>query len=213
MNFKSEDYTDKHFPQATTIIGFTGHRPKGKYSWMYDITGPLSLELARIVRDEILKVHQANPGVLCLTGGALGFDQIAGYAANSLQAHGVRHIVCIPYYNQWGMWSSSSKRYYEAIVNNATGYRYVDITDKLRDKEHMRSHLNYEMARRLLLHRSEHMMTRADRMIAFFDGSRGGTYHAVSRFPALHGATAPTMRITQTANMSAPFEVKTWHWT
>jgi uncharacterized phage-like protein YoqJ len=219
VKFTSLDYTNVVLPENKIVVAFTGHRPRGRYTWMGNPNSATSQELRRIVERELADLHtlavREGKGVLCLTGGALGFDILAGYSANRLKSIGVEHIVCIPFYGQWRRWNATSIGYYQHVIDNATGYRYVDIHDKKREivtPIHETGELPYDLVRSLLLHRNVHMITHCDRLVAFFDGSRGGTYHAVSRYPAIKGAKAPMLRIKQTEDPTKPFDIYEWEW-
>lgn len=219
MQFKSKDYTNIALPDNKIVVAFTGHRPRGKYTWMANPNSATSQQLRKILEEKLIDLHtlavREGKGVLCLTGGALGFDVLAGYSANRLKTMGVEHIVCIPFYGQWRRWNIPSIGTYKHVVDNATGYRYVDIHDKKRELTvpvEQTGELPYDLVRSLLLHRNVHMITHSDRLIAFFDGSRGGTYHAVSRYPAIKGTKAPMLRIKQTDDPTKPFDIYEWEW-
>lgn len=137
------------------IVAFTGHRPpKGGLS--YGGRGKTDVLLSVVLR---LWLETVRPR-LAICGGALGFDQLAAEAALSVQ---VPLLQALPFPGFDSRWPEASRRRLSEINRRASEVCYV--------------HTRY--TRSAYQDRNEFMVDRCDLLVAYWDGSRGGTFNCV----------------------------------
>jgi uncharacterized phage-like protein YoqJ len=138
------------------IVAITGHRPPkvGGYNVpnsMYDaIRLGLREELRRLSPDCVL------------SGMALGVDQ---WAAEVCIAEGIPFDAIIPFRGYESRWPDSSKERYRSLLRQASHTHYVTDTDVYRASHMFR--------------RNAWMVDHADILVAVWNGTTGGTAHAV----------------------------------
>lgn len=132
------------------ILAGTGHRPEklGGYNNPVVEDRLRSLAIAALQEREPEKV---------ITGMALGWDQILAEAA---RACGIPYIAAVPFEGQEKRWPSASQVYYRALLKDAAEVVYVCLP----------GYAAWKMQAR-----NKWMVSRADRMLALWDGSPGGT--------------------------------------
>ncbi len=139
------------------IIAITGHRPN-KLNNEYDLKGPTSER----IKWEIHKTLLLESPSKLISGGALGIDQLFIQIGIEL---GIKIDVYVPCKNQEKMWPQSSKNLYNSLINN-------NLCTKI-----MCQNTEYDSG--CMERRNRMMVNAADKLIAVFDGSKGGTYNAV----------------------------------
>lgn len=210
MEFTSNNMTNIAIPNTATVLAFTGHRPnKDGYPLSYNPNDERSKEIRYLLHLLMLGVTQrTDTEVWAVTGGALGFDTLAGLAANDTPE--LKHMVAIPFWGQWRRWGRESVNIYQNMVNSADGYRIVDVHDRI-EPPNMRGEMPYNHVRRLLLHRNDHMIRLSSGLIAFWDGgTTGGTAHCVRRYDQIKGEDAPRLVINP---KTLTITTRNWPWT
>ena len=111
---------------------------------------------------------------LTLSGGALGADQDA---VGEWRRMGLPYVVVQPFPGQDSRWTKEARATYAKVLAAAAGVYCVS--------EHHRPS-GGDDPRSLLLLRNEVMLCMADELIAVYDGSGGGTQHAVRWWDRAH---------------------------
>lgn len=144
----------------TFTVAVTGHRPNKL--WGYNLNERHYIELQRRFEMEL----QACGCTDAWTGMALGADTVFAHAVLSLKNKGVdiRLHCAIPCRGHSSRWIPESVREYERILSHAD--EVVVVTDA-------------PYAPRLMQVRNEYMVDRADRVLALWDGTSGGTANCV----------------------------------
>ena len=137
------------------IVSFSGHRPDKLGG--YKLPNPTYLyvcqQLESILKD--LKPEKA------ISGMALGFDQ---YAANVCIKLSIPFIAAVPFLGQEKAWPQASQDAYHRLLAKAT--EVVIVSEG--------GYAAWKMQTR-----NQWMTDRADKVIACFDGTTGGTYNCV----------------------------------
>jgi uncharacterized phage-like protein YoqJ len=137
------------------IVSFSGHRPpKGGLSWSADQGGD-HLAVAR-VRGLLVELTPE----WAIVGGALGFDMLA---ARACWLEDVRFAVFVPFVGQESRWPAASQsRYYEML----RCARWVEVVSDSASKSAFQI-------------RNQAMVDESDLVVAWWDGSAGGTANCV----------------------------------
>jgi len=136
------------------IIAFTGHRNL----YGYDLSSPAYDSL----RAEIIKLLQEHKPEKCISGMALGVDQLAAEICASL---GIPFIAAVPFKGQEGVWNQESKDKYAELLGKAA--EVVIVCEG--------GYAPWKMQKR-----NEYMCDNADAIIAVWNGSYGGTGNCVN---------------------------------
>lgn len=141
-------------------ICVTGHRPNKMYG--YDLKDKRYLDLKEKLK-LILIEEKCNEAI---TGMALGVDTIFALAVLELKQEGydIKLHCAIPCKDHSNKWFSDSVKMYKDILNKAD-------TVKLVSDEYYKPWLMQK--------RNEYMVDLADKVIAVWDGSKGGTGNCV----------------------------------
>ena len=149
-------------PSGKTLA-FTGHRPD-KYPCLGD---EVSLGY-RAVRDSLLShvnraISEGFTHFVC--GGALGVDTMAATLVLELKkrAPGITLEIAVPCERQHKYWREQDRREYERLLAMA------DVVTWISD-----AYTPFCM-----IERNRYMVDMCSRLIAVFDGTRGGTYNTV----------------------------------
>lgn len=105
-------------------------------------------------------------GVVGVSGGALGIDQDTCGVWYRMK---VPYIVAVPFPNQESRWPKPSKQVYAQVLEKSAGVIYVSKTAPTTDTE----------AKRMLGERNGWIGMVSDVMLGVWDGSSGGTSHAI----------------------------------
>ena len=141
-------------------ISVTGHRPNKLYG--YNIFSREWMSL----KEEFKKLLVDNHCTEAITGMALGVDTVFALAVLDLQDEGynVKLHCAIPCRNHSCKWNRESVELYDNILKRA------DVVKLVTDAE-------YEPW--MMQVRNEYMVDLADKIIAVWDGSNGGTANCV----------------------------------
>lgn len=138
------------------IVAFTGHRPpKAGLSWSHQ--GPGDQLAVHSVR-HWLQIARPDLGIV---GGALGFDTLA---ARALWLEKIPYKVFVPFTGQEDRWPDHAKERYYRMLDAAEDVHYVSQGEYRAEK---------------MQRRNEEMVDLADYLVAWWDGSKGGTGNCV----------------------------------
>lgn len=153
---------------------FTGHRPN-KLGNCYSLTDKQSKyiksKLAPVLIDLIVKEGIER----FISGGAIGFDQIAFWTVQGLKNNGypeVKNIVAVPFKNQAIKWTDSeTQHWYKKMIEVADEVVYVD---ELMDYKVEGVPIGeYHVAK--MQKRNEYMVDKSRIVVSAWDGTKGGT--------------------------------------
>ncbi|MBR0367770.1 MAG: DUF1273 family protein [Clostridia bacterium] len=149
---------------------FTGYRP-AKMPWGYDEMDARCLEFKFRLR-ESLEYLIGRGYVDFLSGGALGFDQMAAEIVLSLREKypWIRLIMVIPYDGQADRWTEDQRKRWLDII---------EASDKV-------IHISHAYDKGVFFRRNHYMVERADLLLAAYDGQPGGTAGTVD-YAKRHG--------------------------
>lgn len=148
--------------QAPMTIAATGHRPNKLGN---DYT--LSNVLCKLIQQEMYLACKSHNVTEAITGMALGADTLWALAA--LQ-QGIPLTAAIPFRGQELRWPTRSQNIYNQILKAATKIVYVH--DEPAPTEH------YKVAK-YMQDRNVWMVDHADKLLAVWDGSSGGTKNCI----------------------------------
>lgn len=134
------------------IVAATGHRPEKLGGYGEDVRR----RLITLATDYL----QSNTLNTVISGMALGWDQAVAEACVAL---GIPFIAAVPFEGQERRWPPESQRRYAALLGRAESVVIVS---------------EYPGSKAMQL-RNEWMVDRADKMLALWDGSWGGTFNCI----------------------------------
>lgn len=137
------------------IIAFTGHRPDKLGG--YNLPNPTYIKVCQAI-DAALREFKPEK---VISGMALGIDQ---WAANIAIRLNIPFIAAIPFAGQEGKWPPASQKAYNLLLKRAAEQVIVCPG-------------SYEIQKMQI--RNEWMVDRCDKLIAVWDGSKGGTGNCV----------------------------------
>ena len=145
------------------ICGFTGYRPE-KLPYGSNERHPDCLRL----KEELLRqaVRAAKDGMThFICGGALGSDTYAAEAVLILQKEcpGLILEIAVPFIGQERKWRREDQVRYHAILDSAQRITYLSDSPTIEN----------------FYKRNRYIVDRASRLVAVFDGKRGGTMQTV----------------------------------
>ena len=138
------------------IVMVTGHRPN-KLKGGYDNFSKDNLYIRKIMRKSLEKL---NPS-LCISGMALGIDTLFALTVLELK---LPLLCAIPCKNHSRKWLKESKIIYDNILKQAS--EVILVT-------------NTEYNPYLMQVRNEYMVNKSDIVLAFWNGTKGGTANCV----------------------------------
>ena len=137
------------------IVSFTGHRPNKLGG--YNLPNPTHLHVCQQI-DKTLREIQPEK---IITGMALGVDQ---WAANIAIKLGIPFIAAVPFTGQELAWPQPSQKLFNRLLEKAAEVVIV-------------SEGSYSAFKMQI--RNEWMVDRANKVIAIWDGTKGGTGNCV----------------------------------
>lgn len=175
------------------ICCYTGHRPK-KFSFQYNENHPDCVRIKHLIQEETEKaIHQGYD--IFVSGMALGVDMWAAEAVLCLKEKYpfIQLEAAVPCLNQERTWPASSQMRYQGILHQADTVYYVS----------QEAYQPY-----LMIERDKYMVDKSSRLIAVFDGSKGGTKHtydyAVKKGREITRIDPNTMTVTYPKLMISP---------
>lgn len=154
---------------------FTGHRP-GKYGH-YDIKHEKNKPIIKALTDTIELVIREENVHRFISGGALGVDTLAFYSVHKLKEKypDIKNILSLPFEQQDKIWSAEQKKWYRKMIELADEVIYVDTLDEYKIKDVAVGEYHPVKMQK----RNEYMVDNSYVVIAFWDGSSGGTGNCV----------------------------------
>ena len=149
---------------------FTGYRPS-KMPWGYDETDARCVEFRFRLR-EALEYLIGQGYTDFMSGGALGFDQMAARIVLSLREKypWIRLIMVIPFDGQADKWSREQRGRWLEII---------EASDRV-------IRISHEYDKGVFFKRNHYLVENADLLLAAFDGQPGGTAGTVA-YAKRHG--------------------------
>lgn len=141
------------------IVAGTGHRPDklGGYG------NQTRLALGGLATEYL---SQTQPEKV-ISGMALGWDQALAGAAVAL---GIPFIAAVPFFTQSDRWPTEAQDRYDRLLGAAETVEIIGVLHHGSEAE----------VNRLMQVRNEWMVDRADKMVALWDGSWGGTHNCIA---------------------------------
>ena len=144
-------------------ISVTGHRPLkiGGYA-------PCARHKAirRHMRELLTKLKAENSDLLLYSGGALGIDQFWMEVGQHLE---IPVVAILPFPGFASVWPQASQDYLKILLAKCQSTRYVHNT-LIPDKQ---------WAAQAMLDRDQELVNACDLLVAYWNGTRGGTAHTV----------------------------------
>lgn len=137
------------------IVAFTGHRPDKLGG--YKLPNPTYIKVCQQIEAKLIELKPDK----IISGMALGVDQWAAFIAHKLK---IPFIAAVPFDKQEIKWPESSQQTYHKLI-------------KLSDETVIVSPGTYSVAKMQI--RNEWMTNHCDKLIAVWDGSKGGTGNCV----------------------------------
>lgn len=143
---------------------FTGHRPN-KLPWLYNEEDRECLKFKQVLAQEILAtIEDGYDYFIC--GGAQGMDtwsaELVLYLRDSFKH--IKLEIAVPCQGQESLWPRKTQERYYSILKEA-------------DKVTMCSTEHYRP--QLMFLRDMYMVNKAEKLIALYEGSSGGTAHTI----------------------------------
>lgn len=160
-----------------TCCSFTGHRPN-KLQGGYNLMSKPNLYLSHLIEKTILELISDGVRVF-ISGGALGFDQIAFLTVNRVKENnpevGIKNVLALPFFNQNIKWIVKDRDTYNYILELSDDYIYVDTVDGYTVFNH---EVGIYQPEKMQL-RNQFMVDHSKYLIAYWDGSPGGTKNCI----------------------------------
>ncbi len=145
-------------------IAVTGHRPEKIGG--YDENNPLAIAIKRHMRETLIEYDKGNAvsgeGLIVYSGMALGIDQWWAEAAIELR---LTLVAVVPFKGMELKWPQESQDRFNKILIEAALVKYVCDP----------GYAAWKMQKR-----NEFMVDRCDGLVAYWDGSKGGTANCVA---------------------------------
>lgn len=180
------------------IISFTGHRPKELFG-TYDFKNEKSKILASKLLKLLEKLISENKAEVFISGGALGFDQLAFFCVEKLKEKypHIKNIVAVPYKDQPKAWEEQLKQFkekgytkaikememtvkrYQKMMELADKIVYVDEYEKYQPKGMKKEDIGKHSNSKLQL-RNVYMVDHSELLISCYNGSpKSGTKNCI----------------------------------
>lgn len=148
------DWLDLSKMMTRKIVAVTGHRPP-------KLGGYNNIVAHDKILQHMLNYLQKQPNIELYSGGALGIDQIWIEAGQML---GLSITAILPFEGYNSVWPEAAINYYNRLLAKCNAIIYV-------------SSKGFDPKKFQL--RNETMVKMADELVAYWDGSRGGTANCV----------------------------------
>lgn len=161
------------------IITFTGHRPDKLGG--YDFFSPLNNEIRKYFGNFLNKYIRNYTNIQFITGGAIGFDQMAFHICKILRddiytKESIILELAVPFKKQYMMWNDVDKQRHFEHIKLADKVTEVDTLEKYKcDKVPIEWYHRDKMQLRNM-----YMVDNADLVIALWNNSKGGTANCIN---------------------------------
>lgn len=152
-------------PTTLFSVAVTGHRPEklGGYR-----PNPTRDHVHALLTTVLTSLHAHIPTLHAISGMALGVDQLYAHICTRLQ---IPFSAYLPFDGQERRWPVSSQQDYRALLQLASAVQYTDARPN--------HTLSSDDVRHALFQRNADMVANCQAAIAVWNGSPGGTAHAV----------------------------------
>lgn len=142
---------------------FTGHRDM---PWGLDLKNPKCKEFALNTLLPVIRNYYEHGYKVFRVGGAVGFDMIALITLLKFRKENAITIeVCIPCKNHTAKWQKETKELFDKLLKQV-------------DKVTRTSKFEYYAG--CMQRRNEYMVTNSNAVIAYFNGTKGGTANTIT---------------------------------
>lgn len=144
-------------------VCFTGHRPSKLFG--YNLQHPGYDKIRSLLRSKLVELCEREGKIVCISGMALGIDQLAVDVCSELQSsYNIEILLAIPCRNQDSKWPYQSQQKYKQYLAK---FRSVLVSDCCYNA--------YVMQKR-----NEWMVDHSDMVICWWNGSSGGTRNCIN---------------------------------
>lgn len=168
-------------------VGATGHRADKMGGWKDSLGGyindhPVVVNLRTVLLEVLEDLIVREGKSRFISGGALGFDSMFFWCVNHLKKKypHIQNVLAIPFVNQHIKWQSQQRKWYfkmlelaDEVIDVARESQYQTFEDKNSTNPIPLDSFSGDKMKR----RNEYMVDNSSVMVAFYDGSRGGTGH------------------------------------
>ncbi|MWV44869.1 DUF1273 family protein [Paenibacillus sp. HJL G12] len=159
-------------------VCFTGHRPN-KLGNCYSLSDVQSKYIHSKLEPVLIDLIEDEGIERFISGGAIGFDQIAFWTVRRLKKTyypNIKNIVAVPFKNQASKWNDRETQiWYKKMLDMADEVVYVDeLADYKVDGVIVGE---YHVAK--MQKRNEYMVDQSLTIVAAWDGTKGGTGNCV----------------------------------
>ncbi|KAF6565348.1 DUF1273 family protein [Paenibacillus sp. EKM202P] len=173
-------------------LSFTGHRPN-KLGNCYSLTDKQSIYIKNKIEPVLIDLIKNEGLERFISGGAIGFDQIAFWTVQGLKKRyypSIVNIVAVPFKNQPIKWlDKETQLWYKKMLDIADEVVYVDELPLYRVEEVPIG--EYHVAK--MQKRNEYMVDKSRIVVAAWDRTKGGTGNCC-RYARKVGKTLYTLR-------------------
>lgn len=169
-------------------VGATGHRPEKMGGFAdalggYKRDGPLVVKLRETTLNVLEDLIANKKMSRFVSGGALGFDSLFFWCVNHLKKKypHIQNVLAIPFTNQDKKWSTHQKYWYkrmletaDEVIDVARHPLYSTYQDMGKNPIHLDDYSAEKMKKR-----NEFISDQSKYLLAFYDGSKGGTFHCI----------------------------------
>ncbi|MGV6935894.1 SLOG family protein [Paenibacillus sp. CMM36] len=187
---KEENRIKEEFEKKT--VCFTGHRPN-KLGNCYSLHDEKSKYINKKLEPILIDLIEKESIEHFISGGAIGFDQIAFWTVQRLRNTyypQIKNVVAVPFKNQACKWTDSkAQTWYQKMINLADEVIYVDELPLYRVEGVPIG--DYHVAK--MQKRNEYMVDKSRITVAAWDGTKGGTGNCC-RYARKVGKTLYTLK-------------------
>ena len=170
-------------------VGATGHRSEKMGGWHdtlggYDNKHPLVIQLRTQLLIVLERLILEEGKSRFVSGGALGFDTMFFWAVNHLKTKypHIENVLAVPFMNQYIRWKPQQRYWYHQMVKKADSFVDVARLEDYDTREHTKGKNPIpldDFSHAKMDKRNQYMVDQSGIMVAYFDGSKGGTGNCV----------------------------------
>lgn len=170
-------------------VGATGHRPDKMGGWKdalggYDNKHSLVAQLRTELLAELERLIVEEGKSRFISGGALGFDSMFFWAVHSLKKKypHIENVLAVPFMNQYIRWQPQQRHWYHEMVKRADTFFDVARQEDYNTREHEKGKNPIpldDFSHAKMDKRNQFMVDQSGVMLAYYDGTKGGTGNCV----------------------------------